>query len=79
MRFTEPEAVSCHLIEIGIAAFRLHVRQHFDSGLFKEARIGETWRFEIRLQVFSTLNRPNFQDPDRLVGKFESWAYPVDT
>jgi hypothetical protein len=37
--------------------------QNFDSGVFKETRIGETRRFEIRLEVFNTLNRANFLNP----------------
>lgn len=38
--------------------------QNFDTGMFKEARIGESRRFEIRWDVFNTLNRANFQNPN---------------
>jgi len=37
--------------------------QNFDSGLFKDARISETRRFEIRWEMFNTLNHPNFGNP----------------
>ena len=37
--------------------------QNFDSGLFKNIRLSETKRFEIRWEVFNTLNRPAFGNP----------------
>jgi hypothetical protein len=37
--------------------------QNFDSGLFKDIRIDERRRFQIRWEVFNSLNRPAFQNP----------------
>ena len=37
--------------------------QNFDSGLFKDIRFSESKRFEIRWEVFNTLNHPNFGNP----------------
>jgi hypothetical protein len=38
--------------------------QNLDAGLFKETRIAEKARFEIRWEVFNSLNRPNFLNPN---------------
>lgn len=38
--------------------------QNLDSGLSKAIRMSESRRFEIRWEVFNTLNRPNFQNPN---------------
>jgi hypothetical protein len=37
--------------------------ENFDSGLFKDFRVTERRRFEIRWEVFNSLNRPPFQNP----------------
>jgi hypothetical protein len=37
--------------------------ENFDSGLFKDFRVTESRRFEIRWEVFNSLNRPPFQNP----------------
>jgi Carboxypeptidase regulatory-like domain len=37
--------------------------QNLDSGLFKDFRVTESKRFQIRWEVFNTLNRPPFQNP----------------
>ena len=37
--------------------------QNFDSGLFKDVHIDENRRFEIRWEVFNTLNRAPFGNP----------------
>jgi hypothetical protein len=36
---------------------------NFDAGLFKQFRIDESRRFELRWEVFNTLNRANFLNP----------------
>jgi hypothetical protein len=38
--------------------------ENVDAGLFKEARLDEHRRFEIRWEAFNSLNRPNFQNPN---------------
>jgi hypothetical protein len=38
--------------------------ENFDGGLFKEIRISESRRFEIRWELFNSLNRPPFQNPN---------------
>ncbi len=37
--------------------------ENLDAGLFKEVRITESRRFQIRWEVFNSLNRPPFQNP----------------
>jgi hypothetical protein len=37
--------------------------QNLDAGLFKDVRLNESRRFEIRWEVFNSLNRPPFQNP----------------
>jgi hypothetical protein len=37
--------------------------ENLDSGLFKDIRIDERRRFQIRWEVFNSLNRPPFQNP----------------
>ena len=41
--------------------------QNFDVALFKRFAIAESKRFELRWEVFNSLNRPNFLNP---VGAF---------
>jgi hypothetical protein len=36
---------------------------NFDAGLFKQFRIDESRRFELRWEVFNTFNHPNFLNP----------------
>jgi len=36
---------------------------NFDAGLFKQFRIDESRRFELRWEVFNTLNHANFLNP----------------
>ena len=50
--------------------------QNFDSGLFKNFRLSETKRFEIRWEVFNTLNQAGLREPDCIVVQFEFWAHP---
>src|SRR5579872_56198 len=38
--------------------------ENLDAGLFKEFPINESRRFEIRWEVFNSLNRPNFNNPN---------------
>jgi hypothetical protein len=38
--------------------------QNLDAGLFKDIRLNESRRFEIRWEVFNSLNRPPFQNPN---------------
>ena len=37
--------------------------QNLDAGMFKDFRINESKRFEIRWEVFNSLNHPNFSNP----------------
>ncbi len=37
--------------------------ENFDSGLFKDFRVSESRRFQIRWEVFNSLNRPPFANP----------------
>lgn len=37
--------------------------ENLDAGLFKEIRIDESRRFQVRWEVFNSLNRPAFQNP----------------
>src|SRR5436305_12798849 len=37
---------------------------NLDAGLFKQIPIAEQRRFELRWEVFNTLNRPNFLNPN---------------
>jgi Carboxypeptidase regulatory-like domain len=37
--------------------------ENFDTGLFKDFRVTESRRFQIRWEVFNSLNRPPFQNP----------------
>jgi len=37
--------------------------QNLDAGLFKDVRLNENRRFQIRWEVFNSLNRPPFQNP----------------
>jgi hypothetical protein len=37
--------------------------QNFDAGMFKDFRVTESKRFEIRWEVFNSLNHPNFSNP----------------
>jgi len=38
--------------------------QNLDAGVFKIFRVDEQRRFEIRWEVFNSLNRPNFLNPN---------------
>jgi hypothetical protein len=55
--------------------------ENFDAGLFKKFALTEHNRFELRWEVFNTLNRPNFLNPvnsftNPLLGKLTSARDP---
>jgi hypothetical protein len=46
--------------------------QNFDTSLFKQVHLNERSRFELRWELFNSLNRPNFLNPN---ASFSSAAF----